>query len=82
MVEGPFTAEEAAKACGCLPHELRPGPLGAVEELDKIRTIYDGSVGGQNDSIRSHTVERTTAPTTVRPNCSKTLALMGQPVSI
>ena len=35
----------------------------ARTEGDKIRTIYDGSVGGANDTIRNQTVERTTAPT-------------------
>ena len=34
-----------------------------TDEGDKIRTIYDGSVGGANDTIRNQTVERTTAPT-------------------
>jgi hypothetical protein len=34
-----------------------------VEEADKIRTIYDGSIGHQNDHIRSHMSCKTTAPT-------------------
>ena len=63
MVAGPFEAEEAASFCQCSIPDLFPGPLGAVEELDKVRTIYDGSVGHQNDHIRKHTVERTTSPT-------------------
>ena len=37
-----------------------PGPLAGIDEGDKIRTIYDGSVGGANDTIRNQTVERTT----------------------
>ena len=39
MLEGPFTAQQAAQRCGCTVPELCPGPLGAVDELDKIRTI-------------------------------------------
>ena len=63
MVEGPFTAQQAASRCGCSQQELCPGPLGAVDELDKVRTIYDGSIGYQNLHIQQNTVERTTAPT-------------------
>ena len=37
-------------------------PLAGIDEGDKIRTIYNGSVGGANDTIRNQTVERT-APT-------------------
>ena len=40
-----------------------PLSLAGIDEGDKIRTIYDGSVGGANDTIRNQTVERTTAPT-------------------
>ena len=63
MVEGPFTKVEAASRCGCEIEDLCPGPLAGIDEGDKIRTIYDGSVGGANDTIRNQTVERTTAPT-------------------
>ena len=59
MVEGPFSKVEAASRC----EDLCPGPLAGIDEGDKIRTIYDGSVGGANDTIRNQTVERTTAPT-------------------
>ena len=55
MVEGPFTKVEAASRCGC--RDLCPGPLARIDEGDKIRTIYDGSVGGANDTIRNQTVE-------------------------
>ena len=55
--------EEAASRCGCESEDLCPGPLAGIDEGDKIRTIYDGSVGGANDTIRNQTVERTTAPT-------------------
>ena len=61
MVEGPFSA--AASRCGCASADLCPGPLAGIDEGDKIRTIYDGSVGGADDTIRNQTVERTTAPT-------------------
>ena len=54
---------EAASRCGCEVEDLCPGPLAGIDEGDKIRTIYDGSVGGANDTIRNQTVERTTAPT-------------------
>ena len=32
LVEGPFTKQEAAKICGCLPRELCPGPMAAIDE--------------------------------------------------
>ena len=63
MVEGPLTQEEAALRCGCTPDELCPGPLAAIDEGDKIRTIYDGSWGHANSHIQQNTVEKTTAPT-------------------
>ena len=63
MVDGPLTKVEAAARCGCNVEDLCPGPPAGIDEGDKIRTIYDGSVGGANDTIRNQTVERTTAPT-------------------
>ena len=45
------------------PAELCPGPLAAIDEGDKIRTIYDGSWGHANSHIQQNTVEKTTAPT-------------------
>eukprot|EP00438_Fugacium_kawagutii_P007662 Skav232210 [mRNA] locus=scaffold2626:349848:350714:+ [translate_table: standard] len=63
MVSGPHTAQEAANLCGCAPADLCPGPMAAIDEGDKVRTIYDGSWGGANAHIQNHTVERTTAPT-------------------
>jgi hypothetical protein len=63
MVEGPLNQEEAALRCGCTPPELCPGPLAAIDEGDKIRTIYDGSWGQANSHIQQNTVEKTTAPT-------------------
>ena len=43
--------------------ELCPGPMAAIDEGDKIRTIYDGSWGGANAHIQANCLERTTAPT-------------------
>ena len=63
MVLGPFTASEAASHCNCLVSELCPGPMAAIDEGDKIRTIYDGSWGRANAHIQAHCAERTTAPT-------------------
>lgn len=63
MCRGPLTLDEAAAACGCNADEIICGALGAVEEADKIRTIYDGTVGGQNDRIQDHILEKTTSPT-------------------
>eukprot|EP00434_Breviolum_minutum_P036841 symbB.v1.2.032656.t1/scaffold3949.1/size47703/6 len=63
LVEGPFTKEEAANRCGCNPSELCPGPMAAIDEGDKIRTIYDGSFGGANAHIQQNSTEKTTALT-------------------
>ena len=63
MVEGPFTKQEAANRCSCSPSQLCPGPMAAIDEGDKIRTIYDGSFGGANSHIQQNTSEKTTAPT-------------------
>ena len=63
LVEGPFTKQEAADRCGCNPTQLCPGPLAAIDEGDKIRTIYDGSFGGANAHIQQNSTEKTTAPT-------------------
>ena len=63
MTTGPWTEEEAAKECGCEVGKLKCGAMGAVEELDKIRPIYDATKSGININIRRHCKERTTAPT-------------------
>ena len=63
MVEGPLTKQQAALRCSCREEDLCPGPLAAIDEGDKIRTIYDGSAGGANNNIQNQTMERTTAPT-------------------
>ena len=42
---GPLTKVEAAARCGCNMEDFCPGPLAGIDEGDKIRTIYDGSVG-------------------------------------
>ena len=39
-----------------------PGPMAAIDEGDKIRTIYDGSFGGANAHIQKNSTEKTTAP--------------------
>ena len=63
MVLGPYSKGEAASTCRCAPEELCPGPMAAIDEGDKVRTIYDGSKGGANAHIQAHTREKTTAPT-------------------
>ena len=37
--------------------------MAAIDEGDKIRTIYDGSFGGANSHIQQNTSEKTTVPT-------------------
>ena len=55
MVTGPHTQTEVAQLCGCQPSELCPGPMAAIDEGDKVRTIYDGSWGGgQLPHTRKH----------------------------
>ena len=63
MTIGPLSRQQVAELCGCDPTELCPGPLAGIDEGDKVRTIYDGSVGGANAKIQQNTKERTTAPT-------------------
>ncbi len=63
MVLGPFTASEAASCCQCQVSELCPGPMAAMDEGDKIRTIYDGSWGGAHAHIQTNCAERTATPT-------------------
>ena len=63
MTVGPLTKLEAARWCHCSPSELCPGPLAGIDEGDKVRAIYDGSIGGANAKIQQNTKERTTAPT-------------------
>ena len=63
MVAGPFTEAQAAAFCNCKTDELCFGALGAVDELDKIRTIHDASINGVNAHIRKNSPEKTTAPT-------------------
>ncbi|CAE8582263.1 unnamed protein product [Polarella glacialis] len=52
MVIGHSSIEGAAITCGCLPEDLCTGPLGAIEEADELRTIFDGAAPGMNDHIR------------------------------
>ena len=63
MTVGPLSKQQAADLCGCDPTALCPGPLAGIDEGDKVRTIYDGSVGGANAKIQQNTKVRTTAPT-------------------
>ena len=63
MVIGPRARAQAAERCHCSEEDLCPGPLAAIDEGDKIRTIYDGSFGGANKHTQNNTTERTTAPT-------------------
>ncbi|CAE8588429.1 unnamed protein product, partial [Polarella glacialis] len=67
MVIGLSSIEDAAITCGCLPEDLCAGPLGAVEEADKLRTIFDGAAPGVNDHIRKNTKEKTTCPGATGP---------------
>ncbi|CAE8634888.1 unnamed protein product, partial [Polarella glacialis] len=62
MVIGPTTIEEAATICECAPEDLCAGPLGANEEADKLRTIFDGTAPHMNTHIRKNTKEKTTCP--------------------
>ena len=63
MVEGPLTLEEAAALCECTEAQICTGSLGAVEESDKIRTVFDGSIIFVNQWIQKNTTEKTTCPT-------------------
>ena len=76
MVIGPLTTTQAAEHCHCSEEDLCPGPLAAIDEGGKIRTIYDGSFGGANKRIQNNTTERTTAPT----GCMKQAALLHLPL--
>ena len=60
MVLGPYTIEEAAKACSCRQDRLITGAMGANIEKDKIRPIYDATTSKVNPLIQKHTLERTT----------------------
>ena len=45
------------------PRSFAQPLLAAIDEGDKIRTIYDGSWDHANSHIQQNTVEKTTAPT-------------------
>ena len=62
MVQGPFTPAQAAEFCGCDISELIIGALAAIDEGDKIRTIFDASITWVNDWIRLNSFHKTTAP--------------------
>ncbi|CAE7471849.1 MKK3, partial [Symbiodinium sp. CCMP2592] len=63
MVAGPLSEQEAADLCACDVAELCVGAMAGIQELDKVRTIFDASVIGVNDNIRANTDKKTTAPT-------------------
>ena len=79
-INGPFTKQEAANRCGCLPRDLCPGPMAAIDEGDKIRTIYAGSFGGANAHIQQNSTEKTTAPTVM--DCVHGIHCFGQQVML
>ena len=63
MVKGPFkTKEEAAEVCECRPEDLVAGSLAAIDEGDKVRTIFDATISVVNEWIRKHSKHKTTAP--------------------
>ena len=62
MVLGPFTINEAAEVCGCTISELCIGALAAIDEGDKIRTIFDATITEVNNWIRKRMTRKTTAP--------------------
>ena len=37
--------------------------MAAIQEADKVRTIFDATIIGVNDNIRSHITKKTTSPT-------------------
>ena len=63
MVLGPFSKEEGAKVLECRPEDLCVGAMAAIQEADKVRTIFDATIIGVNDNIRSHITKKTTSPT-------------------
>ena len=45
MTLGPYTKEEAARACGCASEELCPGPMAAIDrgqDQDHLRWLKGG----------------------------------------
>ena len=63
MVEGPLSEQEAADLCGCLINDLCVGAMAGIQEVDKVRAIFDATIVGVNDNIRANTDKKTTAPT-------------------
>ena len=62
MVLGAFLKEEAAKVCKCRPADLCVKATAAIQEADKVRTIFDATIIGVNDNIRSHITRRPPPP--------------------
>ena len=61
MVIGPCTRAEAAAHCHCKEEDLCPCPMAGIDESDKIRSIFDGSKGGQTSGF-SRTGQRRPQP--------------------
>ena len=52
-----------ADLCDCLINDLCVGAMAGIQEVDKVRTIFDATIIGVNDNIRANTDKKTTAPT-------------------
>ena len=59
MVEGPLSEQEAADLCGCLINDLCVGAVAGIQEVAKVRTIFDATIIGVNDNIRANTDKTT-----------------------
>ena len=44
MVEGPLSEQEAADLCGCLINDLCVGAMAGIQEVDKVRAIFDATI--------------------------------------
>ena len=63
FASGFFLLPEQPRKVPVRPRSFAQPLLAAIDEGDKIRTIYDGSLGHANSHIQQNTVEKTTAPT-------------------
>ena len=52
-----------ADLCDCLINDLCVGAMAGIQEVDKVRTIFDATIIGVDDNIRANTDKKTTAPT-------------------
>ncbi len=62
MVEGPLSEQMAADRCQCQATDMAVGALAAIDEGNKVRTIFDASITHVNDKIRARMRKKTTAP--------------------